>query len=455
MIARVPANTTDEASRTPLRPGTRIPGLVVIFSGHAPTCLPVPLRKGGIVFGRSPAAAAATDSVLMLDDEQVSRRQARVSIGTGGVRVTDLGSRAGTFVDGRQVGDEVFEKLPRILRLGHTLLRFAPDIAPFLAASGVRRGERGIEGPLTRGSRVQLERAAATGAAVLIAGPSGSGKELAARTYHAATKRSGPFVTVHCPALPAGLAEQLLFGVRHVAGYAQAAEGGTLFLDEFTTLDMAAQSRLLRMIEQGDVLEPGATQPCRVDVRICAATHRDLSQEMVGPRFRADLYHRLGQVEVRLPALVERLEELPYLAAAALEEIDTRLTPHALFLEAAALRPWPGNVREFLREARQSARAALDAERTMVEAADLAPTAGQALPPEPPEVAPRTVACLSRLTVEEALRRERGNVTRAARALGLHRSQLRRWITREGINPSLFFVAAGDRLPENEHFSAV
>lgn len=450
MIARVPANATDETSRTTLRSGTRIPGLVVIFSGHAPTCLPVPLRKGGIVFGRTPAAA---DGVLMLADEHVSRRQTRVSISAGGrVRVTDLGSRTGTFVDGRRVGNEVFEKLPRVLRLGHTLLRFTSDIAPFLAASGVRSGERGVEGPLTRNSRLQLERAAATDAAVLISGPSGSGKELAARTYHAATKRSGPFVTVHCAALPADLAEQLLFGMRYAAGYAQAAEGGTLFLDDITALDMALQSRLLHMIERRQVLESDATQPRRVDVRLCAATHKDPSQEVAAQRLREDLYHRLGQSEVRLPALVDRLEELPYLAAAEFARIDARLTPHALFLEAAALRPWPGNVREFLREVRQSARAVLETERTVVEAEDLSLTAGQ-LPP--PEEASRTEACLSRITVEEALRRERGNVTRAARALGLHRSQLRRWITREGIQPALFLGAAGDRQPGKEHVSAV
>ena len=447
MIARVPANTTDEASRKPHRSGTQIPGLVVIFSGRAPTCLPVPLRKGGIVFGRT-----AAEGVLMLDDEHVSRRQTRVSIGAGGVRVTDLGSRTGTFVDGRRIGDEVFKQLPRILRLGHTLLRFTPDIAPFLAASGVRSGGSGVEGPLLRGSRMQLERAAATGAAVLINGPSGSGKALAARAYHAATKRSGSFVTVHCAALPPGLAEQLLFGMRHAAGYVQAAEGGTLFLDDITALDLAVQPRLLRMIEQREVLEPNATQPRRVDVRLCAATYKDLSQEVAAQRFREDLYHRLGQAEVCLPALIERLEELPYLTVAELERMDPRLTPHALFLEAAALRPWPGNVREFLREVRQSARAVIDAERTVIETEDLSPTAGQALPPEE---APRTVACLSRTTVEEALRRERGNVTRAARALGLHRSQLRRWITREGIQPSLFLGAAGDRRPGSEHFSAV
>ncbi|HEX2569742.1 MAG TPA: sigma 54-interacting transcriptional regulator [Polyangia bacterium] len=446
MVARVPANNTDEASRTQ-RSGTRIPGLVVIFSGRAPTCLPVPLHKGGIVLGRTPA-----DGVLMLADEHVSRRQARISVGAGRVRVTDLGSRTGTFVDGRPIGDEVFETLPRILRLGHTLLRFTPDIAPFLAASGVRSGGSGIEGPLMRGSRLQIERAAAAGDAVLITGPRGSGKELAARIYHAATRRKGPFVTVHCAALPARHAEQLLFGQRDAASFAQAAEGGTLFLDEITALDEAVQPRFLRMIEHREVLESGALQPRPIDVRICAATRKDLSQEVAARRFRDDLYRRLGPTEVRLPALAERLEELPYLAAAELERIDPRLTADALFLEAAALRPWPGNVREFLCEVRQSARAALEAERTVVEAADLAPTAGQSLPPEE---APKALACLSRVTVEEALRRERGNVTRAARALGLPRSQLRRWITREGIEPARFLRASGDRQPGNEHLGAV
>ncbi|WP_437324341.1 sigma 54-interacting transcriptional regulator [Sorangium sp. So ce381] len=421
------------------------PGLVVIFARGQPACAPIPLEGGAVVLGR-----AAADDTVVVEDEQVSRRHARIALSGDGLRITDLGSRNGTFVDGAQIEDQVFSSLPRVIRLGSTLLRFTADIAPF-QRGGVLEHEDGLVGPTLRQVREAIHRAGMRGDTLLLTGPSGSGKELAARAYHAATGRGGPFVAVNCAAIPEGLAERLFFGARRGAysdatadaeGYVQAAHGGTLFLDEVAELDPSVQPKLLRVLETREVVALGDTRPRKVEFRLCAATLKDLQAEVAARRFRDDLYYRIGRPEVRIPSLTERLEELPWLAAAELRRTGARLAPGASFLECCALRAWPGNVRELLCEVRQAGLAALAAGRTAVEVGDLAPSAGLDIT----EVARRTPAPpeMRRLAIETALRREQGNVTRAARSLGMHRNQLRRWLARHGID-SAAFAGAGKR----------
>src|SRR5262249_35498203 len=157
---------------------------------------------------------------------------------------------------------------------------------------------------------------------VLITGPSGAGKELAARTYHEATGQKGPLVAVNCAGIPAAIAEGLLFGARKgawtdlkedIVGHLPAANGGTLFLDEIAELDLKVQAKLLRAVEDQQVTKVGETAPKKISVRICAATHRDMRDAIDAEDFRSDLYYRLAQVDVRLPSLVERREEVPWL----------------------------------------------------------------------------------------------------------------------------------------------
>lgn len=419
------------------------PGLVVIFSDGRPKCLPIRLDKKPIEIGR-----VRSEGVFDVNDDRVSRRHARISIKGDSVRVTDLDSRNGVFVDGKRVLDETFPRLPRLLRVGQTLFRFTPDIRPFLRAT-VEVTAEGIVGPTLRASRDWINRAAAAGDTLLLTGPSGSGKELAARAYHATGRfATGPFIAVNCAAIPQGLAERLLFGAKKGAysgatsdseGYVQAADHGTLFLDEVAELDLGVQPKLLRVLEMREVLALGAAHPKKVDLQVCAATLKDLRAEVSAGRFREDLYYRIGRPEVRLPSLVDRLEELPALAAAELQRADSRLVPSSGFLEACSLRAWPGNVREFLREVRQAARAALDGGRSVVESKDLSPTAGEEISAEVKSIPQPEV---SREAIEAALKREQGNVTRAARALGMHRNQLRRWVTRNNVDPKLVGGAA-------------
>ncbi|WP_437808949.1 sigma 54-interacting transcriptional regulator [Sorangium sp. So ce1078] len=420
-------------------PAAATPGLVVIFTRGQPACAPIPLADGAVVLGRAPA-----DDTVVVDDEQVSRRHARVALSGQGLQISDLGSRNGTFVDGEQVEEQIFSSLPRLIRIGGTLLRFTADIAPF-QRGGVLEHEDGVVGPTLRQTRELIARAGARGETLLLTGPSGSGKELAARAFHAATGRGGPFVAVNCAAIPEGLAERLLFGARRGAysdatadaeGYVQASHGGTLFLDEIAELDASVQPKLLRVLETREVLALGDTRPRKVEFRLCAATLRDLQAEVAARRFREDLYYRIGRPEVRIPALTERLEELPWLIAAELKRDGARLAPSVSLVESCALRAWPGNVRELLREVRQAGLSAHAAGRAVVEAPDLAPSAGLDIT----EVAKRTPAPveLRRIAIEMALRREQGNVTRAARSLGMHRNQLRRWLARHGVDAATF-----------------
>jgi transcriptional regulator of acetoin/glycerol metabolism len=429
------------------------PGLVVIFSGGRPRCVPIRLDEGPIVLGRFPA-----DGIAVVDDDRISRRHTKVALRGDSVRVTDLDSRNGTFVDGARVQDETFTRPPRVLRLGQSLLLFVPEIRPFLS-SAVEIDQDEVIGPTLRRARQAVVRAAEGGDSLLLTGPSGAGKELAARAFHAASGAKGSFVAVNCATIAAGLAERLLFGARKGTysgatsdseGYVQAADGGTLFLDEVAELDVAVQPKLLRVLELHEVVSLGASHPRKIDVRICAATLKDLRAEVTAGRFREDLYYRIGRPEVRLPSLLERLEDLPWLVSRELDRVDPKLSAHPSLLEACALRAWPGNVRELLGEIRRAGREAIAEGRTAVKDRDLADSAGREIAESRRPASVTTAASqtgsaeLPRETIEAALRREQGNVTRAAKALGLHRNQLRRWIAKNNVDPKAFGGGADD-----------
>jgi transcriptional regulator of acetoin/glycerol metabolism len=408
------------------------PGAVVVFGGGAPAARVLPLLDGAVELGRGAG----------LDDELASRRHARVSREGGQWRVADLGSRNGTFLDGEVVPQGgALAAAGGVVRIGRTLVLLVDDARPF--AGGIDgRGERVI-GPTLRRAWDEIARAAAAGDTLLVTGETGTGKELAARAFHEAGGRGGaPFVAVNCAAIPEGVAERLLFGAKKGAysgatadaeGYFRAADRGTLFLDELAELDPAVQGKLLRVLETREVTPLGASQGTRVDVRVVAATTADMRAAVADGKFRRDLYFRIGKPEVQLPPLRARREEIPWLVAHMLRGIGDGLTADGLLVEACLLRPWPGNVRELLGAVRRAAHAARAARRTVVEAGDLEASAGAALEggvagDESPRREP------GRAEVEAALRDARGNVTGAAKRLGLHRNQLRRWL---GKNPDV------------------
>ncbi len=300
-----------------------------------------------------------------------------------------------------------------------------------------------------------LERVAPTPVTVLIAGESGTGKELAARAIHdLGPRREGPFVAVNCAALPDTLIESELFGHERGAftdarerriGKFEAASGGTLFLDEIGELPAAVQAKLLRALQERAIERLGGTTAIAVDVRVVAATHRDLAAEVAAGRFREDLYYRIHVFRIDLPPLRERREDIRLLArhflARARERIGrgpTDFTPEAL--AALERHPWPGNVRELAN--------AIEAGVVMAEGDRLRP---EDLPPAVTESgrmdALREELRAGRLGYEEALRRfetdilrealERNgwNQTRTAEQLGITRRLLKLKMDRLGLGP--------------------
>jgi transcriptional regulator with PAS, ATPase and Fis domain len=255
---------------------------------------------------------------------------------------------------------------------------------------------------------------------------------------------------VNCAAIPEGVAERLLFGAVRGAysgadasseGYVGAADRGTLFLDEIAELDPAVQAKLLRVLESREVLALGSARPRPVDFGLCSATFADLRAAVGAGRFREDLYFRLGRPAVRIPPLRERREEIPFHLERVLTSIGAPLAIESALVEACLLREWPGNVRELVAEAALAGQRALADGRKVVTLVDLAPDAGRAIARTSAPAAAgdeRSRGALERAAIEAALRAHAGNVTAAARALGIHRNQLRRWLEREGVDADAF-----------------
>jgi len=432
--------TSEESQRAPDLAQRGTAGLVAIWAHGAPACSPLPLSNGELVLGRG------VQEELFADDDRVSREHCRVSFDGTLWTITDLASRNGTFLRGEAV------TAPRttlggqlVLRVGRTLLWAVEDVR--LYRNGVLLREDGLViGGSLRRAWAEIELAAHAGSTLCLRGESGSGKERAARAFHEASfaNRAAPFVGVNCAAIPEGLAERLLFGARRgaysgattdVSGYLQAAHRGTLFLDEIAELELRTQAKLLRVLETKEVLPLGATRPESVDVRICAAAHADLREEVTAGRFREDLYYRIGRPEVMLAPLRQRLDELPWLITTLLAAVDGELRPSARLIEACAVRPWPGNVRELSGEVRRTAHRALRLGKREVDVEELDVDAGLRLSDRVPaaEEQPPT-AFPSDDRIARALSDSDGNVTQAARLLGLHRNQLRRWLTKHPLS---------------------
>ncbi len=300
--------------------------------------------------------------------------------------------------------------------------------------------------------RERVQRVARSMAPVLVQGESGTGKELVARALHACSHRAdGPFVAVNCGAIPETLIEAEFFGVRKGAytgatadrpGYFQAASGGTLFLDEIGDLPLAMQAKLLRAIQERQVRALGSPQEEPTDVRIVSATHHDLARAVRDGRFRQDLYYRLNVIELRIPPLRERREDLPELAHTILQRVAERNgEPQAPHLSADALLlltayPFPGNVRE-LENILERAMALHPGPTLGVEAIHL-----PNLEPEPPAFAHSgfnhdTPALPddspTRDQLEQLLQRNRWNQSRTARQMGWTLAKLRYWMQRLGL----------------------
>lgn len=287
-------------------------------------------------------------------------------------------------------------------------------------------------------------KAAASDIPVLLLGETGTGKEVFARAIHGESRRVGkPFVAVNCGAIPAQLVESTLFGhekgaftgaVARSAGRFREADGGTVFLDEIGDLPLDAQVKLLRVLQQKEVMPVGAAHPVPVNVRIISATHRDLAADVESGLFRDDLYFRLNVLQLHMPALRERSGDIPALVHHFIERIaavDSRplrdITPRAMAM--IARRSWPGNVRELENAIH---RAMVMGESDLLDIDDFSalpahiPASGAQMVATAAGIPPRPLAEIENEAIQNALTYFHGNMTQAATALGLAKSTLYR-----------------------------
>ncbi|MCS6798197.1 MAG: sigma 54-interacting transcriptional regulator [Myxococcota bacterium] len=402
---------------------------------------------------------------LVLSDRAVSGTHLEVVATEQGSLLRDLGSTNGTFIGDLRVR-EVWLRPGVVIRVGQTELRFEPVEGAVEIELSREEAFHDLVGRSVRMREIfaVLERVAPTDLTVLVRGETGTGKELVARAIHRASRRArGPLVVQDCGAIPKDLVESTLFGhergaftgatERHRGSFEQA-DGGTIFLDEIGELDVALQPKLLRVLENREIRRVGGEKSIPVDVRVVAATNRDLRQMVNQGTFREDLYFRLSVVQIELPPLRERPEDIPLLVTAFLDAFAARrwpgegrkltVTPEAM--ARLMSHGWPGNVRELKNTLE---RAASLADGLELGVADLLPASRKSPPVQYASGASveqlveqglpfkdakqRVVDAFEAAYLKALLEKHGHNVTRSAQAAGLTRYHLRELAKRYGL----------------------
>ncbi len=385
---------------------------------------------------------------LIIEHPNVSRFHCEVKIDHRGATLRDLNSRNGTLLDGVQVREAVLRSGSLIQLARRVTVRF--DLAT--RTNRLPVSERSRFGALVGSSLAMrhsfglMERAATCGATVLLEGETGSGKTEAARAIHEESARGkNPFVVVDCGVIPENLIESELFGhergsftgaVTLRIGAFEAASGGTIFLDEIGELPISLQPKLLRAIDQREISRIGTSVSARVDVRVIAATNRDLRAEVNAGRFRPDLFYRLAVIRIPVPALRQRPEDIPLI----LERILSSLSPRNELaeilrapesIEKLKRAAWPGNIRE-LRNHVERCLVFQDAHWPVDVSSDGDPPAIDAALSYP-EARRKALEDFERDYLLALLALHGGNVTRAAGAAGLARGYLHRLLRKHRI----------------------
>lgn len=434
-VASALPTTAYRAAFDPTQLGARFTLTVVDGPSAGLSCAIDGTRPNRALVGHS----AACD--LVLADETVSRRHLALEMVREGLRVVDLGSRNGTRIGGVRVADALIEA-DATIELGASRIRVTRERTAAVPALPTRSSFGRVVGasPEMRRLYPLFERLASSTIAVIIEGETGTGKEAAAEALHEEGPRAAaPFVVFDCTAVPPSLVEAELFGHERGAftgaerareGLFLQASGGTLFIDEIGELDPLMQPKLLRAIDRGEVRPLGGKRAIRADVRIIAATRRDLDREVAAGRFRDDLFHRLAVGRVELPPLRSRAGDVAVLAAHFWNELGGR--PESLppeLLQRWETEAWPGNVREL--------RNAVARHLALGELATLSPTGLPAVAPPVPALAgpwldtlvalplgearAQVVESFERAYIAKLLERTQGNVSRAAEAAGVAR----------------------------------
>ncbi len=403
---------------------------------------PLRIEEGTATLG------AGSTCDLVVDDPAVSRRHVELELVPEGVLVRDLGSRNGTFYLGHRV-ERIVLAPGNMIRLGAQTI--AIELEPDVVAQGEPlrlAGFRGLVGASDVMQRLfgMVARLDGSMVPVLLQGETGAGKELVARALHEGSRvAEGPFVPVNCGAISQNLVASTLFGHKKGAftgatetrlGAFGAAAGGTLLLDEIGELPLEVQPALLRALERGEVSAVGEDVPRRVEVRVIAATNRDLTAEIAAGRFREDLFYRLAVVRLRVPPLRERPADIALLASLFAREEGVAGLPNEL-LDELGRRSFPGNVRELRNTVR--AFVALGGLDDAVTAPAPAPAGLDAalatsVRLDTPFLEQREgiAARFTELYVERLLAETGGNQTLAAKMAGLDRTYLGRLLAKLG-----------------------
>jgi DNA-binding NtrC family response regulator len=404
--------------------------------------------------GRS---VTGSEDIQLPTDAKASRKHVKLTVEAGGGAVRLINeSRNGTKINGGRVDDEAFLSDNDVIRVGDTcfVFRWYPEERKDCEVEGLLGAA-----PAIATLRTTMELVGKSQSIVLLLGETGVGKEVVARGLHALSDRKGEFVPVNCGAIPESLAESQLFG--HVKGsftganedhegYFRAADGGTLFLDEVGELSEPLQPKLLRVLDTSEVYSVGATKPSKIDVRVIAATNRDLLKEVNAGGFRGDLYARLAEITLQIPPLRDRREDVLTLLGSELGDDAPPIKP--ALAEALLLHPWPFNVREAIKVARDLKVRGADSEAlgmSLVKGRIEPPTARDARPmpvvdeastatPAAPAAPAAPAPIPSREELESLLREHKGIISRVARATGRSRTQVYRWLEQYELDPEQY-----------------
>lgn len=450
--APAPGGTQAEAAPPEAGPQAVGPTLFLVLRGDSPFAGTQAFDLAGVrelVIGRGGALAlmpaGAPDAArLELPDPTVSGRHARLLMSATEAWLEDLGSRNGTR---HSAGTNTRAKLDpgAWFVIGRSVFmldarRHMVGIEPYVW--GGASGQLSTFVPQTARTYVTAHNLATSRVPLLLVAETGTGKEVLAKEIHQLSQRKGAFVPVNCAALPQTLVESELFGYRRGAfseakedriGLIRAADGGTLLLDEVAELPLASQAKLLRVLQEGEVLPLGATRAVPVDVRVIAATQPRLDQAVNAGAFRADLLGRLAGYTLRLTPLRERLIDLGLLVAQILQRYAPNNASNLRFTSEACValfrRKWPLNIREL----DQCLQAALVLARNKgeIDVADLGEETVLSPPPAPQGEE-------LKLVLHESLKRHQGNISAVAREMGKARMQIHRWMERFDLSPEQF-----------------
>jgi transcriptional regulator with GAF, ATPase, and Fis domain len=447
------------------------PALTTIFDGVRPTVRH--LRKSKLVVTSGADVGKEVEigkphvtggrsiiNDLVLADKAISGTHFEIGATDGGYRLRDLGSTNGVYVGDLRISD-VYLKPGTTFRVGHTDVRFMRTDEIVEIALSKRDSFEEVVGASVpmREIFATLEKVSPSELTVMVTGETGTGKEMIAHGIHQASPRKNkPFVVLDCGAIPKDLIESTLFGhekgsftgaVGQHHGCFEQANGGTIFLDEIGELDISLQPKLLRVLENREIKRVGGDRTIKVDVRVVAATNRDLRMMVNQGTFREDLYFRLSVIHVELPPLRERRDDIPALADVFLKDIGQRRGMHMSFSADALLalqgHSFPGNVRELKNVVE---RAASLAEEAVVRRSDLMfhrdtrpakpATSGAPMPLITPgldfkEAKQQTIDTFEIAYLKQLLERHEGNITRSAQEAGLTRYHLRELLKRHGL----------------------